>query len=84
MLSQTKTFGPGVSLTQCQLVLNQALTFRLCTQLMDKVESSAQFEVARFSECKRIMHQPYTVRKREYGIRLCRFTRYSREASGSV
>jgi hypothetical protein len=62
MLSQTKTFGPRVSLIQCQLALNQALTFRLDTQLMDEVESSAQFEVPRFSECKRVMHQPDTVR----------------------
>ena len=62
MLSQTKTFDPRVSLTQCQLALNQALTFRLGAQLMDEVESSAQFEVARFSECKRVMHQPDTVR----------------------
>ena len=62
MLSQTKTFDPRVSLTQCQLALNQALTFRLGTQLMDEVESSAQFEVTRLSECKRVMHQPDTVR----------------------
>jgi hypothetical protein len=62
MLSQTKTFGLRVSLTQCQLSMNQALTFRLGTQLMDEVESSAQFELARFSECKRVMHQPDSVR----------------------
>ena len=62
MLSQTKTFGPRVSLTQCQLALNQALTFRLGTQFMNEVESSAQIKVARFSECKCVMHQPDTVR----------------------
>ena len=62
MLSQTKTFGPQVSLTQSQVALNQTLTFRLGAQLMDEVESSAQFEVARFSERKRVMHQPHTVR----------------------
>jgi hypothetical protein len=62
MLSQTRTFDPRVSLTQYQLALNQALTFRLGTQLMDEVESSAQIEVTRFSECKRVMHQADTVR----------------------
>jgi hypothetical protein len=62
MLSQTKTFDPQVSLTQCQLALNQSLTFRLGTQLMDEVESRAQIEVARLSECKCVMYQPDTVR----------------------
>lgn len=55
-------FWSQVSLTPCQQALDQTLTFRLGTQLMDEVESSAQFEVARFSECKCVMHQPDTVR----------------------
>jgi hypothetical protein len=65
-LSQTRTVRPRVSSTRFQLAFSQALTFRLCAQLMDKVESSAQFEVARLSKRKRIVHQPDTVSQREY------------------
>ena len=51
---------------------------------MDKVESSTQFEVARLSKSKRIVHKPDTVSQREYRISLCRLSRYSRETSRSV
>ena len=51
---------------------------------MDKVESSAQFEVARLSKRKRIVHKPDTVSEREYRISLCRLTRYSCKTSRSV